>query len=126
MVETSELPVVGASAPEYTWTYSPKPKALADGTSWEGRRKEVREVIISDADATVKRQRSSWTASYHCFEPREVKLSGCSYRVLTVEAGFSGDAGNMSQRWVFFPQLGLGLETRRDGVLNGLVTLVPV
>jgi hypothetical protein len=124
-VEESEEPMVGASAPTFTWTYSPKIITPADGATWSGRVKELVEVTISDENATVERQRTRWQAIYRCFEPREVTLSGCTYQVLTVEAVFSGERGGYSQRWVYFPALGLGLETRRDGQSNGLVAMEP-
>jgi hypothetical protein len=126
VVEESEEPVVGNSAPDYAWTFSRKLIDPADGATWSGRVKEVVEVTISDEKGTVERQRTSWSASYRCFDPREVTLSGCSYRVLTVEASFSGENGDRSQRWVYFTDLGLGLETRRDGRSNGLTALGPV
>lgn len=124
-VEESEEPMVGASAPTYSWTYSPKIITPADGATWSGRVRELVEVTISDEYATVERQRTRWQASYRCFEPREVTLSGCSYAALTVEAEFTGDGGSHSQRWVYFSDLGLGLETRRNGVGNGLVAMQP-
>lgn len=122
-VEESEEPMVGASAPTYTWTYSPRIIRPEDGATWSGRVKELVEVTISDENATVERQRARWTASYRCFQPRQVSLSGCTHAALTVEATFTGDKGSRSQRWVYFPDLGLGLETRRNGVTNGLVSL---
>lgn len=124
-VEESVEPMVGASAPTYSWSYSPKIILPADGATWSGRVKETVEVTISDERATVERRRSRWNAIYRCFEPREVKLSGCTYQALTVEAAFSGEGGGYSQRWVYFPQIGLGLETRRNGKSNGLVSLTP-
>ncbi len=124
-VEESEEPVVGSSAPSYSWTYSPKIIVPTDGATWAGRVKESAEVTISDENATVERWGTRWKAIYRCFEPREVTLSGCAYQALTVEAVFSGEKGGYSQRWVYFPDLELGLETRRDGVSNGLVAMVP-
>jgi hypothetical protein len=124
-VEESEEPMVGASAPSYSWTYSPKIIVPTNGANWSGRVKETVEVTISDANATVERRRTRWNAIYRCFEPREVSLSDCTYQALTVEAVFSGDNGGYSQRWVYLPELGLGLETRRDDVSNGLFALTP-
>jgi hypothetical protein len=124
-VEESEEPMVGSSAPTYSWTYSPKIIMPADGATWSGRVKETVEVTISDENGTVERQRTRWNAIYRCFEPREVTLSGCTYQALTVEAAFSGDGGGYSQRWVYFPELGLGLETRRNGETNGLTAMGP-
>lgn len=122
IVEESEEPVVGSSAPEYTWTYSPKLIKPEDGAAWSGKVKEVVEVTISDEKGTVQRTKSRWSASYRVFEPREVKLSGCTYSALSVEALWSG-SGTISLRWVYFPQLGLALETKRNGKSNGLVAL---
>lgn len=122
-VEESEEPMVGASAPTYSWTYSPRIIMPADGATWSGRVRQDVEVTISDENATVERRRTRWDAIYRCFEPREVTLSGCTLKALTVEAAFSGKGGGYSQRWVYFPELGLGIETRRDGVSNGLVAL---
>jgi hypothetical protein len=126
VVQESEELMVGSSAPDYTWTYSPKPKKPEDGMVWTGKVKELVEVTISDEHSTVQRTRTSWTASYRCFEPREVKLSGCTHRALTVEATFKGERGSYSQRWVYLPDLGLGLETKRDGTGNGITALQSV
>jgi hypothetical protein len=124
-VEESVEPMVGASAPTYSWSHSPKIIRPEDGATWSGRVRETVEVTISDENATVERKRTRWDAIYRCFGPREVSLSGCSYAALTVEAAFSGARGGYSQRWVYFPALGLGLETRRDGVSNGLTAMRP-
>ena len=125
VVEESEEPVVGASAPDYKWTYSPKIILPEDGATWAGRVKEVVEVTISDEASTVERTRAKWKAQYRCFDPREVKLSGCFLMALSVEASFTGKGGSRSQRWVYFPQLGLGLETVRNGKENGITALTP-
>ncbi len=124
-VEESEEPVVGASAPTYSWSYSPKIITPEDGATWDGTVKETVEVTISDEAATVERRRAKWTAHFRCFDPREVTLSGCYYLALAVEASFVGTNGARSQRWVYFPQLGLGLETQRDGKANGITAMTP-
>lgn len=124
-VQESEEPVVGASAPSYAWTYSPAMIAPQDGASWQGRVKEVVEVTISDLEGTVQRERRRWQASYRVFEPREGSLSGCRWQALTVEAVWTGGSGTIRQRWVYFPELGLGLETRRNGRANGITALTP-
>lgn len=125
VVHENEEYVVGNSAPTYTWTYRPKLIRPEDGATWTGTVKEVVEVTLSDENGTVNRNQSRWNASFRCFEPRDVTLSGCSYPTLAVEAEFTGEGGSYSQRWVYFSSLGLGLETRRDGVSNGLTALGP-
>lgn len=125
LVQESEEPVVGASAPDYAWTFSPKIIQPADGAVWTGKVKEVVEVTISDANATVDRRRRTWKASYRFSEPREVTLSGCSLQALTAEAEWTGDGTTITQRWAYFPQLGLGIETRRNGTSNAITALKP-
>ncbi|MBL4929910.1 hypothetical protein [Fuscibacter oryzae] len=125
IVEESEEPMVGASAPTFTWSHSPKIITPEDGATWAGTVKEEVEVTISDEAATVERTRAKWKAQYRCFDPREVKLSGCFYLALSVEASFTGKGSSRSLRWVYFPQLGLGLETVRDGKENGITALTP-
>ncbi|MBE2278174.1 MAG: hypothetical protein IAE87_17975 [Rhodobacteraceae bacterium] len=125
VVEESEEPVVGASAPSYSWSYSPRPPRPVDGMSWTGKVRERVEVTLSDAAGTVQRQKTRWTANFRVFDPRAVKLSGCSYQALAVEAHFVGEQGARSQRWVYFPDLGFGIETRRDGKENGIVKMGP-
>lgn len=124
-VEESEEPMVGASAPTYSWSHSPRIITPEDGAAWAGTVKEVVEVTISDEVGTVERTRAKWKAQYRCFDPREVKLSGCFLMALSVEASFTGKGGSRSQRWVYFPQLGLGLETVRNGKENGITALTP-
>lgn len=125
IVEESEEPMVGSSAPTYSWGYSPKIITPEDGATWDGTVKETVEFTISDEASTVVRRRAKWTAHFRCFDPREVTLSGCYYTALAVEASFVGPNGARSQRWVYFPQLGLGLETRRDGKANGITAMTP-
>lgn len=123
IVQENELPIVGASAPSYTWTHSPKPITLVDGVTWTGKVKELREVTISDEAATVNSEKRRWQATYTCFEPREVTLSGCRLAALTVEAVFKDGTDTLRQRWVYFPAIDLGLETRRGDKTNGIVGL---
>lgn len=123
VVQESEEEMVGASAPSFSWTHSPKPITLTDGITWTGKVKEVVEVTISDEAGTVNSSKRRWGASYTCFEPREVTLSGCVLQALTVEAVFKDGSDTRRQRWVYFPAIDLGLETRRGDVTNGLVAL---
>ncbi|MCB6176575.1 hypothetical protein LHP98_00330 [Rhodobacter sp. Har01] len=125
VLSESELPVVGSAPPEFTWTYGRKTVAPQASTGWSGKVKEVRkDVGYGDfMKEIVSRSRTSWDAVFSFLPGKPVRLSGCSYETVPVEATFTGKAGAHSRRWVYFPQLGLGLETRRDGVANGLVAL---
>lgn len=79
-------------------------------------------VEVFHDNVPVGRQRTRLQTTQRCFELREVTRSGCIHRV---EAVFSGKNGGQSQRWVCFPTPGLGRETRRNDMSNGLVALGP-
>ncbi len=51
-------------------------------------------------------------AVYSFQDVKEAKLSGCTYRIQPVEATFTGKNTHFTRRWIYFPDLGLGLETR--------------
>lgn len=62
-------------------------------------------------------------AQYRFLPQREVTLGGCVYRVVPVEATFTGKDENWggmldrSDRWLYFPDLGVGVRTlSRNGV----------
>lgn len=121
----SEYPLVGSSPPEWTWKFSPKPVEPRSGGSWTGKVSQLWDQISygDEMKAYHSRARSTWKASYQFLADDEAKLSGCYYRTLPVEATFTGLEGTRSQRWIYFTQLGLGIETKRDGVANGLIAL---
>ena len=124
----SEFPVVGSAPPEWTWKFSPKPVMPEAGGGWKGKVAELRDEVGygTNMKESHKRSRTSWTAEYRFLAREEVKISGCYFLILPVEASFTGDLGTRSQRWLYFEQHGFGLETRRDGVGNGLTALTPV
>lgn len=76
-------------------------------------------------------------ATYRVLPEESAVLSGCSYRILPVEATFTGrgigqvpGSGKLGskpgfQRWIYFPDLGIGIETRQDGRRRGLTSLTP-
>lgn len=97
-VEESEYEMVGASAPTFSWTHSPKPVTLTDGVTWMSKVRHLVEVTFSDETGTVERGKRRWEATYTCFEPREVTLSGCTLAALTVEAVFKDGPDTLRQR----------------------------
>lgn len=124
----SEFPVVGSAPPEWTWSYTPKPVTPAAGGGWNGKVREVRDEVGygTNMRESHSRSRTNWTAEYRFLAREEVKLSGCYLLILPVEATFTSGQVTRSQRWLYFEQHGFGLETRRDGVGNGLTALTPV
>jgi hypothetical protein len=121
----SEFPVVGSAPPEFTWKYSPKLVEPEAGGSWTGKVNELRDDVGYGAYMKEyhNRSRTTWKATYSFLQTGEANFSGCNYMTLPVEAVFTGAQGTRTQRWIYFPQLGFGIETKRDGVANGLIAL---
>lgn len=69
--------------------------------------------------------KARYAANYVFLAEKSVRLSGCTYRVIPVEANFANPEDGFSQRWLYFPDLGFGLETRVNGNDNGLTALKP-
>lgn len=119
-----------------TWKFDPRPKRPAAGGGWAGTVREGRSGTGADAplpglgsvdkaeQEAARKGRRVLKVSYSFLPERVVKLSGCKYRVVPVEAVFAGAGEGFSRRWVYFTDLGFGIETRRDGEANGLVALV--
>ena len=124
----NEGDLVGSAPPSWTWKFSPKVVMPEAGGGWAGKVKQViRSVTYGDEmKEFVSEQKGSYKASYTFQAETTAKLSGCTYRMIPVEAVFTGPNDSYSQRWVFFPDLGFGLETKRDGAANGLVAMKPV
>lgn len=121
----SEFPVVGSAPPEFTWKYSPKPVEPEAGGSWSGKVNELRDDVGYGAymKEIHSRSRTTWKATYSFLQLGDANFSGCHYMTLPVEAVFTGEQGTRTQRWIYFPQLGFGIETKRDGVSNGLIDM---
>lgn len=100
---------VGTVVTETTYAKrGPEPApGLAYQTTW--RAKVTDHAPVADGPL-VSREKGTVTFLYQ--EVKEVKLSGCTYRAMGVEATFQGPGGWTKQRWVYFPDLGFGLETR--------------
>lgn len=95
------------------------------GDGWAGTAKDVVQNVTDGAamKANVSRFKTSYTANFAFLPETTAKLSGCTYRMIPGEAVFTGPDKSRSQRFVFFPDLGFGLETKRDGAANGLVAM---
>lgn len=123
----NEGDLVGSSPPIWTWKFSPKVTVPKAGGGWAGTVKEVVKVVTygDEMKEFVSEQKTKYKSAFAFQAETNVKLSGCSYRMIPVEAVFTGPDDSHSQRWVFFPDLGFGIETKRDGVANGLVMMKP-
>lgn len=118
--------IVGGDPPEFDWVFSPPPPAPRPGMSWLTNIWQT-ETDIGYGSQMVKiisHKNSGIEASFRYKSLSTAKLSGCTYRVQPVEATFKGLNSSFTRRWIYFPDIGFGLETRRDGVKNGLIALV--
>ncbi len=121
----TEEVMVGSTVPEFKWSFRPKPAQLTAGQSWTGTIRQVESSTSFGAQMVEhpSKQSSDMTATYTALAETEAKLSGCTYRIMPVEATFAAQDGPHTRRWIVFPDLGFGLETKRDGVGNGLIAL---
>lgn len=103
--------MVGGGTQTFRWSYSGVPPKPVAGKSWKTTIKEVSTEDIGIESGPVTNRRS-YTASYSFVEPREVTLSGCKYQVVAVEGSFVSGEMRFTRRWLYFTDLGFGLETR--------------
>jgi hypothetical protein len=79
-------------------------------------RAKTRSCIASEC---VEIWRTWGSATYRFMQSETVRISDCAYKVIPVEATFFGTVPIYTQRWLYFPDLGFGLETRVTDHLNG-------
>lgn len=118
---------IGTGPVAVTQHFQGDPPEPVAGQGWQSR---VRLRISGDGTTgpdsgkthVVRRQ-----VRYSFLAEREVTLSGCTYRALPVEAVFGQGDSELRQRWIYFPDLGFGLETipLGRGVAQGLTALRP-
>lgn len=92
--------------PGKVWKTRPHVSSVTETTTAEGSRKS----------------KEDYQVTYSFQDIRDVTLSGCSYRMLPVEATFIGDTAHFTRRWAYFPDLGFGLETRYTDHRTGVDT----
>lgn len=121
----SDLIVVGSAPPEYDWRFAARPPLPKPGKGCSGivHQTETNLSHGTEMMCLVSRNREVIAVQFTYLDEGQGKLSGCTYRTLPVEATFTGRDGAFTRRWIYFLDLGFGLETRRDGVSNGLIAL---
>lgn len=112
--------------PELEWemqtVFDSDPPAPEAGGAWSGKGR---------AEGRIGGVGKSWafSASYRFDAEKMVTLSGCTYRSFGVNGEFQSDKDRWTGRWVYFPDLNLGIQTRgtdsRTGEdwANGMVGL---
>ena len=124
----NDAPTVGGGSPRFVWTFRKHPPVPTPGTAFTTTVRQVRSEDIGTQfpkpDDVV-----SYTATYTFLDAKAVTISGCPYTVIPVEAAFAPI--NATQRWLYFPDLGFGIETRTRGFdhetphNNGITALEP-
>lgn len=115
---------VGGGSTDTKQSFRGKPPLPVAGQGWTGivkahtRQNNSSEFGGYDFDERFK-------VSYVFLMEKTVKLSGCSYKVIPVEASFVAEDSTYTRRWLYFPDLGFGLETRQNGADFGLTSLKP-
>lgn len=113
---------VGGGPTDATRNFVGKLSEPLPDTGWTGKvRSDVWQTNSSEAGGFGYKVK--YAASYAFLPEKTVKLSGCSYRAIPVEASFVAKDDSYTRRWLYFPDLGFGLETRFDGADNGLKSL---
>lgn len=112
--------------PQLEWTmatvYSAQPPVPVPGGNWSAS---------GTTKGTLGGQERAWEFSVtYTFDPEKtVTLSGCRYRSIGVNGTFHSGKDDWTGRWVFFPDLAVGVQTRgmdsRTGEswANGMVGL---
>lgn len=115
---TDEYYVGGGPGGSYTYKFAGKPPVPEARTSWKTTVSVVESQDIGIESGPIK-TRYSFDVTYSFQDTKEANLSGCTYTILPVEATFTGKKGHYSRRWIYFPDLGFGLETRQTDHQTG-------
>ncbi|WP_426033863.1 hypothetical protein [Cypionkella sp. TWP1-2-1b2] len=133
-VPTDTYQTEGGPGGTYSYRFASQPPMPAPGTTWDTTVTERGAQAVRfklGPVAISQRDRTSYTVNYRFLAETTAKLSDCSYRVQTVEAIFTNKTTDLTRRWVYFPDLGFGLETQvvdRKGDASrdlGLTSLTP-
>ena len=118
----SDEELIGSGETRQTWKFRGKPPVPEAGESWKPRI-SAHSVTDNSSEQGYQEWSGKFDAAFSFLPEIEAKLSGCTYRAVPVEATFLGDSGGFTRRWLYFPDLGFGLETKRDGTGIGLTAL---
>ena len=117
---------VGEGVTERKFRFAtPLPAAIAPGMTYVS---DVAVEMISHAPVAGGPIKHGFqqSVSYATQEARVVRLGGCADQVIPVGAPWAGDAGSPGfQRWLYFTDLGLAIETKTAAGQNGLTQLAP-
>lgn len=127
---TEDYIVGGGPGGDFTFKFAGKPPEPKADTSWSttvSERKSLEAGLQSGPEIT----RTAYKVIYSFQGTKTAKLSGCTYTIQPVEAHFTNKDTDLTRRFIYFPDLGFGLETRvidRKGKASrkvGLTALTP-
>jgi hypothetical protein len=118
----NELPTVGGGYPFYEWKFASRPTEPRPGKSWRAEVTERREEDIG-TERMPPPDISQRTQRYVAEALREVTLSGCTYSAFTVNLTIGSGKSAGTRRYIYFPDLGFGLETRVGNTRIGLTAM---
>lgn len=128
---SDEYYVGGGPGGDFTFKFKGKPPVPAKTTSWNTTVSE-RKSLEAGLESGPVISRASYSVTYSYQASKTAKLSGCSYTIQPIEATFQNKDAHLTRRWIYFPDLGFGLETRvidhkgKDSRELGLTALKPV
>lgn len=128
---TDEYVVGGGPGGYYSFKFSGKPPVPEVGQTWKSTI-SVAETQDNGTESGPETYSYKLKVTYSFQDTREAKLSGCTYTIQPVEATFTGKNTHLTRRWIYFPDLGFGLETRvtdhqgGDDRKLGLTALTPM
>jgi hypothetical protein len=128
---TDEYYVGGGPGGGYSFKFSGKPPVPEAGSSWKSTI-SVTETQDNGTENGPEEFTYKLKVTYSYQDTKEAKLSGCTYTIQPVEATFTGKNTHLTRRWIYFPDLGFGLETRvtdhqgGDDRKLGLTALTPM
>jgi hypothetical protein len=120
----SDEETIGGGDRVLTWKFRGKPVVPSAGDSWKTKISE-KAVHYNSSEVGHYDTKDKLEAVYAFLPEETVTLSKCEYRVIPVEATFVCSEGGFTRRWLYFADLGFGLETRRGTAENGLLAFKP-
>ena len=107
----TDLPIVGGGpGGSYTYRFAGTPPVPTPGTAWTTtvRRVASRDIGVQSGPVVTRHR---YKVTYRLLDIAQATVSGCTYTILPVEAVREGGG---AQRWIYFPDLGFGIETSRS------------
>jgi len=126
---TEDLDVGGGPGGNDADTFAGRPPVPAEGQSWQTSIL-VKEHHDDGTQSSGPITRYKLAATNTFLPVTEATLSGCAYRIQSIEATLTNPQITIKERFIYFPDLGFGLQTRSSlapgqDLRLGLTALTP-